>query len=82
VIAKPHAYRVATWEEFLHTVDHVRHERRLTIRELSTQLGGTHQHLGKQLLGQVVPLAPFAWQLADALGYDIALIPRQPKERP
>lgn len=79
---KPPAYRTKSWPDFLQVVDHLRHQDGLTVRELSARVGGNRQHLGRQLLGQIIPLTPFAWQIARALGYDIALIPRKPEEQP
>lgn len=79
---KPRAYPVKNWAGFLHAIDHLRHQQGLSLRKLADRTGGTHQHLGRQLTGEVTALAPVAWALADALDHDIALIPRQPKEQP
>jgi transcriptional regulator with XRE-family HTH domain len=79
---KPRAYVVRDYNEFLQVVDRLRHGQGLNLRALSDRTGGGRQHLGNQLLGKVLPLAPFAWAIAHALGYDIALIPRKTGGQP
>lgn len=75
---KPRAYVVRDWPEFLQVVNRLRHDQDLSLRDLSGRTGSGRKHLGNQLLGKVLPLAAFAWTIAHALGYDIALIPRRP----
>lgn len=79
---EPRPYLVRSHGEFLIAVMRIRKSQRLSIKTLAAQLGVWAQHLAKQLNGTVTPLAPSIWAIADALGYDIALIPRQPKEQP
>jgi transcriptional regulator with XRE-family HTH domain len=74
---KPRAYRIKDWPDFLQVVDHLRYRRELSVRDLADRTGSGYPHLGKQLLGRVLPLAPFVWVIAKALGYDVALIPRE-----
>lgn len=79
---KPAAYVMRDYQEFLATLDRVRYRRGMSLRQLGTLVGTSSGHAGRWVRGEVTALAPVAWALADALGYDIALIPRQPKEQP
>lgn len=75
---KRRAYRIKDWPDFLQVIDHLRHQQGVTVAELATRTGSSsRQHLSKQLLGRIFPLAPFLWVLAHALGYDLALVPRE-----
>jgi transcriptional regulator with XRE-family HTH domain len=77
---KPEAYVMRNYQDFLTTLDRIRYRRGMSLRQLGELVGTSSGHTGRWMRGEVTALAPIAWALADALGYDIALIPRQPKE--
>lgn len=79
---KPRAYVVRDYDEFLNTVNQLRTDQGLSYRGLGALVGTDHTHAGRWMRHEVHMLASTAWALADGLGYDIALIPRQPKEQP
>ena len=74
---KPRAYRIKDWPDFLQVIDHLRHQQGLTVVDLAARTGSSYHHLTRQLLGRVLPAAPFAWLIARALGFDLALVPRE-----
>lgn len=77
---KPRAYVVRDYSQFLTTVDQIRADQGLSYRSLAALVGTNGTHAGRWMRREVHMLASTAWALADGLGYDIALIPRQPKE--
>lgn len=77
---KPRAYRLRSYDEFLATVNEMRTAQGLSYRGLGALVGASHTHAGRWMRREVHMLASTAWALANGLGYDIALIPRKPKE--
>lgn len=77
---KPRAYRIPDYEAFVAAVDKIRAEQGLSYRGLGALVGANNTHTGRWMRHEVHMLASTAWALAAGLGYDIALIPRQPKE--
>lgn len=49
----------------------------ITTTELATRVGCTRSHLSNLRWGGFVPSYELLIQLADALGHDLALIPRE-----
>jgi hypothetical protein len=77
---KPRAYRLRSYDEFLAAVNEIRTTRGLSYRGLGALVGAGHTHTGRWMRREVHMLASTAWALARGLGYDIALIPREPEE--
>ena len=78
MIAKPRAYLLPSYGEFVTTVQQLRAAQGITVTGLADAVDLNRHSLGRVLLGHAVIAAPRLWQLAHALGHDIALIPRQP----
>lgn len=70
------AYVMRDYQQFMATMDLIRHHRELSYRALAEKVGTGNTHVGSWMRGEVVASGTALWNLADALGYDIALIPR------
>lgn len=79
---KPRAYLTRDHKEFMAVIGQARTELGLTRQAVSLQLGLSRCQAARWFKGDNLPDTPTLWDLAHALGYDIALIPRQPKEQP
>lgn len=79
---KPRAYVVRDYSQFLATVDQIRADQGLSYRSLAALVGCAHHLVSRWLRGVVHMRGDKVFGLAHGLGYDVALIPRQPKEQP
>lgn len=75
-------YLTRNHEQFLAVVDRLREDRGLSWQAISKRLGLSRSQAGRWRTGQNLPDTPTLWRLADALDYDIALIPRRTEEQP
>lgn len=82
MIVKPRAYLLPSYDEFVTTVQQLRAAQGITVTGLADAVDLNRHNLGRFLAGRAVIAAPRLWQLAHALGHDVALIPRRTEEQP
>lgn len=74
---KPRAYRLRDYDDTLATLAQIRDDRGITYAAIAADLGVDRSDIAKWLHGERRPLAHRLVELAQALGYDLALIPRE-----
>ncbi|GIE46188.1 helix-turn-helix domain-containing protein [Actinoplanes lobatus] len=81
-IEKPRAYRLRSYHDLLTVLVGIRTARKISIKEWSRVAGHDRSEITNWTARRREMRASVIWALANALGYDIALIPRQPEEQP
>ncbi|GIF14807.1 helix-turn-helix domain-containing protein [Actinoplanes teichomyceticus] len=73
---KPRAYRLRDHDHALRTLNAIRRDRKVTYADIARKLGVSRQEVAKWLQGQRGVTAHRVPEIAHALGYDLALVPR------
>lgn len=73
-----HGWRVRDYDDAIARLGRSLEEQGITQTALGQRLGRHKQQISQWILGDVEMLSSSLFALADALGYDLALIPRQP----
>lgn len=76
-IPRERPYRLRDNEHAMTTLDFIRVERRMTFRQLGAVVTATRQQVAEWLRGDHLPASERLFQMANALGYDLALIPKE-----
>lgn len=73
-------YRLRDYDDLIARLGESRRTQGMSQHALARAAHVGHQQLGKWLTGSTWPLAPNLVAVIEALGYDLALIPRQPPD--
>jgi transcriptional regulator with XRE-family HTH domain len=74
---RPRPYVLRDNEHAMSTLGLIRAERGMSLRRLGSLVIATRQQVAEWLRGYHVPASQRLFDLAHALGYDLALIPRE-----
>lgn len=74
---RPRAWRLKDYEHALRTMNGIRRNRDITHAQIAEALGASRQEVAKWLRGVRRASAHRMPQIAKALGYDLALVPRE-----
>jgi transcriptional regulator with XRE-family HTH domain len=74
---KPRAYRLRDYHHALRTLDAIRDDRDATYADIAAVIGAGRGEVGAWLRGTRMPGGRRLVEIAAALGYDLALIPRE-----
>ena len=77
VIQRPKAYRIDSYEQFMAHLAQARDDQELTWAEIGQRAGCYLQQAHNWVNGGAECRARRLFDLAHALGYDLALIPRE-----
>jgi transcriptional regulator with XRE-family HTH domain len=79
---KPQAWLLRDYDEAITTLAALREEKGVTVMQIAAHTGASRRQIYHWLKGSCEPGARRLIAYANALGYDIALIPRQVEEAP
>lgn len=72
-----HGYRLRDYDDLIATLAQSRDSQGIAVAELARQLGASVSQVRRWLAGEWPMVGSLGLRMADALGYDLALIPRE-----